>query len=67
MERCHEISQWAPIIADVTARTEHQMYQGTVVERVRVRTGAATVELISYPMVNPAGTGADLPVGATSR
>ena len=28
IERCHEISQWPPIMAEVTARTEHQIYQG---------------------------------------
>src|SRR5579883_2362484 len=30
MERCQEISQWPPIMAEVTARTAHQIYQGTV-------------------------------------
>src|SRR5712692_6982460 len=27
MERCQEISQWPPMTAEATARTEHQMYQ----------------------------------------
>src|SRR5580658_9002610 len=52
MERCHEISQCAPTIAEVTARTEHQIYHGTVVERVRGRGGAVRVEDISISMVN---------------
>src|SRR5690348_14909174 len=26
---CHEISQWVPTIANVTAATEHHTYQGT--------------------------------------
>jgi hypothetical protein len=29
MERCQEMSQWMPTIAEVTAMTESQMYQGT--------------------------------------
>src|SRR5262249_40223078 len=29
IERCQAMSQWAPAIAEVTAMTEHQMYQGT--------------------------------------
>ncbi len=28
MERCQEISQWTPVMAQVTAATEHQTYQG---------------------------------------
>src|SRR6266567_7412122 len=28
MERCQEISHWTPAMAQVTAATEHQMYQG---------------------------------------
>src|SRR5580698_4469074 len=52
MERCQEISQCAPTIAEVTASTEHQMYQGTVVERVRGRGGAVRVADISISMVN---------------
>src|SRR5262252_5966070 len=35
IERCQEISQCTPIMADVTAATAHQMGQGTVA----VRTG----------------------------
>ena len=30
MERCHEMSQCTPTIAQVTAATEHQTYQGTL-------------------------------------
>ncbi len=29
IERCQEISHWPPIIAELTARTEHHTYQGT--------------------------------------
>jgi hypothetical protein len=30
MERCHETSHAPPMVADVTASTPHQTYQGTV-------------------------------------
>jgi hypothetical protein len=30
MERCQETSHAPPMVADVTARTPHQTYQGTV-------------------------------------
>ena len=29
MDWCHEMSQWVPTMANVTAATEHQTYQGT--------------------------------------
>src|ERR1700746_710822 len=28
MDRCHETSQWAPMVTDVTASVEHHRYQG---------------------------------------
>ena len=32
MERCQEMSQWMPVMAQVTAATAHQTYQGTKTE-----------------------------------
>jgi hypothetical protein len=39
MDVCHEMSQWAPIMADVTASAEHQMYHG-MESRVRAMRAA---------------------------
>ena len=47
MERCQEISQWMPVMAQVTAATEHQTYQGT--RRGRVAEDVATVAGAAKP------------------
>src|SRR5579862_336801 len=44
MERCQEMSHWPPIMAEVTARTEHQTYQGT--RSTAERTDVAGTEAI---------------------
>ena len=50
IERCHEISQWIPVIAQVTAATEHQTYHGTDVAFER-ETGAGMV--VAKTQLNP--------------
>src|SRR5215471_3219720 len=42
MERCQEMSQCTPVMAQVTAATAHQTYQGTA-DVVVSRTGTETV------------------------
>ncbi len=43
IDRCHDTSQCAPMVTDVTARVEHHRYQGmeavrsAVIDRGRVR------------------------------
>jgi hypothetical protein len=49
IERCQEISHCPPTMADVTARTEHHTYQGTLVERI----GADIVAMLSNKNYSP--------------
>ena len=49
MERCQEISHWPPIMAEVTAKTAHQTYQGTLVERIE----AVAVAMLSNKNYSP--------------
>src|SRR5579862_5121761 len=46
MERCQEMSHWPPIMAEVTAKTEHQTYQGTRSTAERTSTDARVAEEI---------------------
>src|ERR1700682_1261243 len=48
MERCHEMSQCTPIIAEVTAATEHHTYQGTVARETEIETVA---EVANYSII----------------
>ena len=50
MERCHEMSQCVPTMAEVTARTEHHTYQG-IEERTDPGGGAVAAKLISDPPI----------------
>src|SRR5689334_21134117 len=46
MERCHEISQCTPVIAQVTAATAHHTYQGTATVTVRAKTEVAKTQTL---------------------
>ena len=46
IERCHEISQCTPIMAEVTAATEHHTYQGMACER-----GATELTVANYLII----------------
>jgi hypothetical protein len=50
MERCQEMSHWPPIMAEVTAKTEHQTYQGT--RSTAERTDAAETDEIEVAVVD---------------
>jgi hypothetical protein len=55
IERCHEISQCTPIMAEVTAATEHQTYQGTVV--LRELTGMEAVVALKPSIIDLSTSG----------
>jgi len=50
MERCQEISQCVPTIAEVTAITEHQTYQG-IAERLDAEKVAVAARFVSDSQV----------------